>query len=65
MSSSTPGAGPANFWFGSDTPIVRPDAEDSIRAAVHRRRADMPAAEAIAPEQAVAEPEAWGAFVVP
>ncbi|MBX3367524.1 MAG: amidohydrolase family protein [Phycisphaeraceae bacterium] len=53
------------LWFGSDTPIVRPDAEDSIRAAVHRRRADMPAAEAIAPEQAVAEPEAWGAFVVP
>ncbi|MBX3317447.1 MAG: amidohydrolase family protein [Phycisphaeraceae bacterium] len=57
------GCGPGELlWFGSDTPIVRPDAEDSIRAAVHRRRPDMPADEAISPEQAIAEPEAWGAF---
>jgi predicted amidohydrolase YtcJ len=48
--------------FGSDTPIVRPDPHDSIQAAVHRRREGMPAGEAIAPEQAITEEEAWGAF---
>ena len=50
------------MWFGSDTPIVRPDAEDSIQAAVHRRRVGMGEGEAIAIEQAIAEPEAWDAF---
>ena len=50
------------MWFGSDTPIVRPDAEDSIQAAVHRRREGMGEGEAIALEQAIGEEEAWGAF---
>lgn len=50
------------MWFGSDAPIVRPDPEDSIRAAVHRRREGMPASEAIAPEQAIGEDEAWACF---
>lgn len=57
---STPGH---LLWFGSDTPIVRPDAEDSIQAALHRRRPDMPVDKAISPEQAITEPEAWGAFL--
>ena len=39
--------------FGSDTPVVRPDPSDSIRAAVQRRRADQQPDAAIAPEQAV------------
>lgn len=50
------------MWFGSDTPIVRPDAEDSIQAAVHRRRVGMDASEAIALEQTIGEREAWKAF---
>lgn len=45
--------------FGSDAPIVRPDPEDSIRAAVHRSRVDSVA---IAPEQAISEAEAWACF---
>jgi predicted amidohydrolase YtcJ len=48
--------------FGSDTPIVRPNPEDSIQAAVHRRRADSPASRAIAPLQAISEDEAWACF---
>ncbi len=48
--------------FGSDVPIVRADPEDSIRAAVHRRRADMSESDAIAPEQAISEDEAWACF---
>ncbi|MEO0631804.1 MAG: amidohydrolase family protein, partial [Planctomycetota bacterium] len=45
--------------FGSDAPIVRPDPEDSIRAAVHRSRPDSVA---IAPDQAISESEAWSCF---
>ncbi|MEO0629983.1 MAG: amidohydrolase family protein, partial [Planctomycetota bacterium] len=45
--------------FGSDAPIVRPDPEDSIRAAVHRSRPDSVV---IAPEQAISEAEAWACF---
>jgi predicted amidohydrolase YtcJ len=48
--------------FGSDAPIVRPHPEDSIQAAVHRRRNGMRLDEAIAPEQAIAESEAWACF---
>ena len=48
--------------FGSDTPIVRPHPQDSIHAAVHRRRAGMKVEEAIAPAQAISEREAWAAF---
>jgi predicted amidohydrolase YtcJ len=50
------------MWFGSDTPIVRPDAEDSIQAAVHRRRVGMAEGGAIAPDQAIGEAEAWRGF---
>lgn len=50
------------MWFGSDTPIVRPDAEDSIQAAVHRRRVGMGESEAIGMEQKIGESEAWACF---
>lgn len=50
------------LWFGSDTPIVRPDPEDSIQAAIHRRRVEMNPREAIAPAQAITEQEAEAAF---
>lgn len=50
------------LWFGSDVPIVRPHPEDSIQAAVHRRRIDMSARDAIAPEQSLTNAEAWEAF---
>lgn len=52
----------ARVIFGSDVPIVRPHPADSIRAAVHRRREGMDASEAIAPEQAITEAEAWACF---
>jgi predicted amidohydrolase YtcJ len=52
------------LWFGSDVPIVRPHAQDSIQAAVARRRAEMPATDAIASRQAITETEAWAAFGV-
>lgn len=48
--------------FGSDTPIVRPDPQDSIQAAVHRRRVDQDPGCRIAPAQALGEDEAWGCF---
>lgn len=48
-----------DLLFGSDTPIVRPDPIDSIRAAVGRKRPDSPA---IAPEQAINETQAWACF---
>ena len=50
------------LWFGSDTPIVRPNPEDSIQAATERRRPDMDAAESIAPAQAITPSEAWACF---
>jgi predicted amidohydrolase YtcJ len=55
------GAAPGELlWFGSDCPIVRPDPQDSIRAAVDRCRATGD--EPIAPGQAISELEAWAAF---
>lgn len=48
--------------FGSDAPIVGADPADSVLAATARRRAGMSAEEAIAPEQAISEQEAWAAF---
>jgi predicted amidohydrolase YtcJ len=48
--------------FGSDTPIVRPNPQDSIRAATARRRVGMKPEESIASEQAISEAEAWAAF---
>ncbi|MEM9065498.1 MAG: amidohydrolase family protein [Planctomycetota bacterium] len=52
----------AEVWFGSDVPIVRADAEDSVRAATERRREGMAPSLAIASEQAITEAEAWRAF---
>lgn len=46
--------------FGSDVPVVGADPRDSIRAAVDRRRSDSEPA--IAPEQAIPEPDAWACF---
>lgn len=51
------------LWFGSDTPIVRPHPRDSVQAAVHRRRADMPPSDAIAPEQSIHWTKAKRAFL--
>ncbi len=48
--------------FGSDTPIVRPNPEDSILAATNRGRSDMALADGIAPSQAITEAEAWACF---
>ncbi len=45
--------------FGSDAPIVEPAPQDNVIAATLRRREGMPVAEAIAPEQAIREAEAW------
>ena len=50
------------LWFGSDTPIVRPHPEDSLQAAVRRRREAQPEREAIAPDQALTPDEVWAAF---
>jgi predicted amidohydrolase YtcJ len=52
----------AAVWFGSDVPIVRPDADDSVQAAVHRRRPGSPQAQAIAWNQRLTEAEARRAF---
>lgn len=55
-SGCVPGEG---LWFGSDTPIVRPDPADSIQAAVRRGREGGPR---IGAGQAITEAEAWAAF---
>ncbi len=52
-----------DLLFGSDVPIVRANAEDSIQAAVHRRRADMDATLAINASQAIDEDTAWACFI--
>jgi predicted amidohydrolase YtcJ len=54
-----PGVG---LVVGSDAPVVRPDPEDSILAATKRRRTEMPEREALGPEQAITEAEAWACF---
>jgi predicted amidohydrolase YtcJ len=48
--------------FGSDAPVVGADPRDSIQAATQRRRASMAVDEAIAPDQAIGEREAWACF---
>lgn len=48
--------------FGSDVPIVPAEPEDSIRAAVDRRRAGMTAKQAIGMDQAIDEATAWRCF---
>jgi predicted amidohydrolase YtcJ len=57
-----PGDPDAGLVFGSDVPIVRAEAEDSIVASVLRRRVGVAAEDAIAPEQAITEAEAWSCF---
>jgi predicted amidohydrolase YtcJ len=48
--------------FGSDVPIVRADAQDSIQAAVERRRSGMDESESINPDEAIDEETAWVCF---
>jgi len=48
--------------FGSDVPIVRADPEDSVLAAVERRRGDGPGPPPIAPSQAISREQAWECF---
>lgn len=54
--------------FGSDVPIVRPHPEDSVRAAVERRRGEGSVggglSEAVALGQAIRPEEAWAGFQV-
>lgn len=63
---TTPGGrgsqGCAELWFGSDVPIVGPDPEDSVRAAVDRRRFGAPVSEAIASAQCLEVQTAWQCF---
>lgn len=51
-----------DLLFGSDVPIVRANAEDSIHAAVHRRRPGMDDSETINPAEAIDEETAWACF---
>lgn len=46
------------LWFGSDTPIVRPDPGDSLQAAIERRRANASLEEAITADESVTPAEA-------
>lgn len=48
--------------FGSDVPIVRAEPEDSILAAISRRRSNMPSSDAIASHQAITHHEALACF---
>ncbi len=50
--------------FGSDVPIVRANPDDSIQAAVYRRRVGMDASQAINIEQAISQEQAWACFSV-
>ncbi|MGJ8636717.1 MAG: amidohydrolase [Phycisphaerales bacterium] len=50
--------------FGSDVPIVRADHEDSIQAAVHRRRAGMDESDAIGLDQSLTVEESLACFGV-
>ncbi len=50
------------LWFGSDVPIVRADAADSIQAAVQRRRMGMSESQAIGLGQRISEGEANACF---
>jgi len=57
------GCGPGELlMFGSDTPIVRPDPTDSVRAAVERRRAGMGEDEAVGMGEALTADEGWRCF---
>ena len=51
-----------DLLFGSDVPIVRAVADDSIQAAVHRRRDGMDESESINAAEAIDEETAWMCF---
>lgn len=51
-----------SLLFGSDVPIVRANPEDSVQAAVERRRSGMTAREAINADEAIDEAAAWACF---
>lgn len=51
-----------DLMFGSDVPIVRANPDDSILAAVTRRRENMDASSAINANQAIDEDTAWACF---
>lgn len=54
------GLDPARWvWLGTDAPVVRPEPADNVQGAAERRRAGMPASEAVAPEQAISADLAW------
>lgn len=48
--------------FGSDVPIVRADHEDSLQAAMHRKRVGMDQSEAIGIDQALTKAESLACF---
>jgi len=52
------------LWFGSDTPVVRPDPGDSLHAAIERRRVGMGPEGAIGPWEAIGPDEAAACFGV-
>ena len=56
-----PGVG---LIFGSDVPIVRANPEDSVQAAVYRRRSGMDESQAINLNQAIDEETAWACFAL-
>ena len=58
---STPGE---LLWFGSDTPVVRPDPGDSVQAAIERRRVGMGREGAVGAHEAIAFDEAAACFLV-
>ncbi len=51
-----------DLLFGSDVPIVRANAEDSIQGATNRRRSGMDASASINPREAIDEETAWVCF---
>jgi predicted amidohydrolase YtcJ len=55
----------AEVWFGSDVPIVPADPQDSLQAALHRRRKDQPDSASIAAHQRITDLEAHTCFKAP
>jgi len=49
--------------LGSDAPVVEPEPEDNVQAAVHRRRVGMDESRAIGAGQALSEGEVWSLHV--
>lgn len=65
-SARAAGRDPAELiWFGSDAPVVDPDPEDTMQAAVMRRRPGMTATRAVAPAQAITREDVLSLFRAP